>query len=212
VLRPWRAVGSRVRTYTAGKDDDGSPEQADSREWVFGLLETPRYRRRMQQLEAMDLRRRAGCEPCLRALVVGSWTPETLHHLGWCDSCRRAAIALGMQAPADEGPAWYRRHAAWLAVAAFAVVAVPLVGSQVIDRGSQVGVRGGSATAVPGVIATDPGTTPGTTTPGTTTPVIAQTTTTGPPTTTITPVPRRKPASAVGHQRGGAKKALPHTT
>jgi hypothetical protein len=181
-----------VRTYSAGTD--AGPLRPESREWVFGLLETPRYRKRMEQLEKLDLRRRPGCEPCLRSLVTDEWTPETLHHLGWCDSCRAATIALGMHSPPADA-SWVRRRAAWLAVAAFAVVAVPLVGSQVIDRGSQLGARGGSAHQIPA--ATTGATTPSTTTTG----------------TPVTPVPRSKPTSAVGHARsGGGKKALPMTT
>jgi hypothetical protein len=78
------AAGSLVRTYTAGKGGDGvGQEHPDTREWVFGLLATPRYRERMEQLETLELRRRSGCEPCLRSLVVDNWTPETLHHVGW---------------------------------------------------------------------------------------------------------------------------------
>jgi hypothetical protein len=192
------AAGSLVRTYAAGKGGDGGgQEHPDTREWVFGLLATPRYRERMEQLETLELRRRSGCEPCLRSLVVDKWTPETLHHVGWCDSCRAATIALGMHAPAAAGATWFRRRAAWLAVAAFAVVAVPLVGSQVIDRGgSAIGVRGGSATAIQPATTSSPGTT--TSTPTTT------------PSTPVIPVPRSKPPLAVAHARG--HKALPLTT
>jgi hypothetical protein len=196
-----------VRTYKTG--DGGGPSDPDGREWVFGLLEKPRYRRRVDELAELDLRRRAGCEPCLQALVLRDWTPATLHHLGWCDSCRKAALALGMRASESEGAAWYRRHAAWLAVAAFAVVAVPLVGSEVIDSGSSGGQRGGVAIST---TATSGATTPGgattvvsTNAGGATTP----TTTTGP----VKPVPRSRPSKAVRHTRGGvAKKALPLTT
>ena len=135
-----RSVAREDRTQQA-RTAATPARDPDSREWVFGLLGTPRYRERMEQLETLELRRRPGCEPCLRALVVDEWTPETLHHLGWCDSCRAATIALGMHAPAAAA-SWYRRRAAWLAVAAFAVVAVPLVGSQV-DRPRLAGRRAG---------------------------------------------------------------------
>jgi hypothetical protein len=193
-----------MKTYSAGAEaGDSGQVQPDNREWVFGLLATPRYRERMEQLQGLDLRRRPGCEPCLRSLVTDEWTPETLHHLGWCDSCRAATIALGMHTPAGEA-SWLRRRAGWLAVAAFAVIAVPLVASQVVNQGSELGARGGSANQIPAV--TIP-TTPGTTTPGATTP---STTT---PATLVTPVPRSKRVSAVGHQRSaGGKKALPLTT
>ena len=134
-----------MNTYEAGKGaGDAGPDAADSREWVFGLLSKPRYRERVQQLEGLDLRRRAGCEPCLQALVTGDWTPETLYHVGWCDSCRSAAIALGLEAPAEKS-SWVRRRAAWLVVAAFAVIAIPLVGSQVVGDGSTSADRGGLA-------------------------------------------------------------------
>src|SRR5262245_37969041 len=88
------ARGHRMKTYEAGKDTTDSPV-ADGRDWVFTLLENPRYRERLAVLAGLDLRRRAGCEECLRSLVVDEWTPETLHHVGWCDSCRKASIALG---------------------------------------------------------------------------------------------------------------------
>jgi hypothetical protein len=198
-----------VNTYTSGQDGGGAPEHPDSREWVFGLLANPRYRRRMEQLEGLDLRRRPGCEPCLRALVTGEWTPEALHHLGWCDSCGAAAVALGMHAPAAAS-SFFRRRAGWLAVAAFAVVAVPLVGSQVINQGSQA--RGGGAIRVPaattGKPSTAPSTTPGTTTPATTTPG----TTTPGTTTPVTPVPRSKPSASGNLASARGHKALPHTT
>ena len=109
-----RAAESGVRTYTAGKAaGGGGQEQPDTREWVFGLLATAALSRRMEQLERLDLRRRPGCEPCLRALVMDEWTPDALYHMGWCESCRSAAIALGMHAPAAAGaPGAARRRLA----------------------------------------------------------------------------------------------------
>ena len=199
-----------MRRYTAGQDAGDGQAHPDSREWVFGLLATPRYRRRVEQLDALDLRRRTGCEPCLRALVTDQWTPDALHHLGWCDSCRAATIALGMHAPAAADASFLRRRAAWLAVAAFVVIAVPLVGSQVVNQGSQVGVRGGGAVSTAG---SSGATTPGTTTPGTTTPTTTTPTTTTTTTGTVTPVPRsRSSATVTNTHGGGAKKALPLTT
>jgi hypothetical protein len=193
-----------MRKYLAGKDaGDVRQGQADTREWVFGLLGKPRYRQRLQQLEGLDLRRRSGCEPCLRALVMDEWTPDALHHMGWCESCRSAAIALGMHAPAARA-AWYRRRAVWLAVAVAAAIAAPLVGSQVIsNQGPQVASRGGSAHGVAS------SRTHGTTGTGTT----------GDGDTKVTPLPRSKRTRRVGHARGaGASrrarvhKALPMTT
>ena len=191
-----------MRTYSAGEDPAAA--EFEGREWVFGLLSKPRFRDRLQQLADLDLRRRPGCEPCLRALVVGDWTPGPLHHIGWCESCRRAAFALGTDAPtAAGGNRWYRRHAAWLAVAAFAVVAVPLVGSQVLDTGSRGDARGGSAVQTVPAASGDPGTTPGSTTPGSTTPVT---------TPLVKPVPRSKPETSGNHTSARGQKALPLTT
>jgi hypothetical protein len=193
-----------VNTYTAGKDGDGAPEHPDGREWVFGLLANPRYRQRVEQLEGLDLRRRPGCEACLQALVTDQWTPDALHHLGWCDSCRAATIALGMHAPVAQA-SFLRRRAGWLAVAAFAVVAVPLVASQVVNQGQEP--RGGSAIQVPAATTGKPSTTPATTTSGTTT-----STATTPRTTPVTPVPRSKPAASGAKARARGHKALPRTT
>lgn len=138
-----------MKTFAAGSDV-GAPSDPDSREWVFGLIASPRHRRRMQQLEQVDLRRRPGCEPCLRSLVTGDWTQETLFHVGWCDSCGGAAVALdSAEASGEAGSAWYGQRATWLALAALAVVAVPLVGSQVIGSDAGTGAeRGGAASAV----------------------------------------------------------------
>ncbi len=193
VRLPPAATGSRVKTYASGKDGGGLLD----REWVFDLLPSPRHRARIAQLEALDLRRRAGCEPCLRALVTDSWDAEALHHLGWCDSCRAATIALGMHAPA--AASFLRRRAGWLAVAAFAIVAVPLVASQVIDTGSSGNARGGSAVQTAPASPGDSATTPVSTTPGATKPPVK-------------PVPRSKPASSGGVAGARGQKALPHTT
>jgi hypothetical protein len=193
-----------MRKYVASKHaGDSGQQHVDTREWVFGLLATPRYRQRMQQLDRLDLRRRPGCEPCLRALVMDEWTPDALFHMGWCDSCRSAAMALGMHDPAARG-AWYRRRAVWFAVAVAAAIAAPLVGSQVIsNRDSQILARGGSAHAIG--------------TPGTADGSGSADTGSGTGSTPVTPVPRSRPSRAVGHSRGAsasrrAHKALPLTT
>jgi hypothetical protein len=198
VRLPPAATGSRVNTYASGKDGGGLLDP-DTREWVFDLLPSPRYRARMRQLEALDLRRRAGCEPCLRALVTDSWDVDALHHVGWCDSCRAATIALGMHALAAPDASFLRRRAGWLAVAAFAIVAVPLVASQVIDTGSSGNARGGSAVQTAPAAPGDPATTTVSTTPGATTPPVK-------------PVPRSKPASSGGVAGAHGQEALPHTT
>jgi hypothetical protein len=207
-----------MNRYQAGKD----PVEAwggETRGWVFPLLGNPRYRQRLETLAGVDLTRRAGCESCLRALVMDQWTPETLHHVGWCDSCRKASIALGKIPAGAGGAGAHRRRRAVLVALVAVAIAAPLAGSQLIGGGGDN--RGGVAQQVP---ATTPSTTPGTTpttTPGTTptttpgtTPATTPTTTepTTTPTTTpaptkpvVDPRPRSKPATH------GAQ-ALPHTT
>jgi hypothetical protein len=181
-----------VRTYHAAKDRVEAWD-GETRAWVFDLLENPDHRRRLDTLADVDLRRRAGCESCLRSLVLDRWTPETLHHVGWCDSCRRASIALGRFAAAPQR----RRRAVLVALVAAVAIAAPLAGSQIIGGGGDN--RGGGAQALPQTTPTTPGsTTPGTTpttTPGSTTPAVP----------IVDPTPRSKPA-----KRG--QQALPHTT
>ncbi len=79
-----------MKTYGAGRDR-GQQQSGDPRDWVFDLLDNPRYRERLEVLADLDLTRRAGCEPCLHALVTNEWDYEALYHLGWCESCRRPA-------------------------------------------------------------------------------------------------------------------------
>ena len=184
-----------MKTFTSSKDARGAGDP-DSREWVFGVLGSSLHRKRMQQLEQLDLRRRPGCEPCLRALVVGDWTPETLFHVGWCDSCGAAATALGLAAASGAGAPWYRRRATWLTVAALAVLAIPLAGSQMTgsDQGSSAAGRGGGASEVGTAGA----------------PATAST-------TEVTPVARSKSSKATLTEHGAqagqrARKALPLTT
>jgi hypothetical protein len=198
-----------MKTFSAGEDAGGGGDP-DSREWVFGVLGSSRHRQRMQQLEQLDLRRRPGCEPCLRSLVVGEWTPETLFHVGWCDSCGAAATALGLAAASGAGAPWYRRRATWLAVAALAVVAVPLAGSQVTgsDQGSTATGRGGVASEVG--TAGAPATPATTGAPGTSG-------SSGRPGAGVTPIARSKSSQAALHERAARagqrdRKALPLTT
>lgn len=196
-----------MKTYAAGKHDDRELRYAGTREWVFPLLPTRRYRDRIALLSGLELRRRADCEPTLRALITNDWTPETIHHVGWCDSCRTAGFALGMGTPAAAreiaGP--IRRRAALVGVAAAIAIAVPVVASQTLDNpfgGSQAAVRGGISHIVHEI-------SPGTTTPGSGTTGSSGTsgssgssgasgssgsTGSGPTTTPIVPVPRSKGA------------------
>jgi hypothetical protein len=180
-----------MKTYVADKHP-AETTATGTREWVFGLLPTRRYRERCDQLSALELRRRPDCEPTLRALVLDEWTPETYHHIGWCDSCRTAGFALGMGGPrgvAHSAPR--RRRALWLALAAGVAIAAPIAGSQLIDNpfGSQ-DVRGG----------------------------VAITVRQAPPPPQVVPVPRSRPAvtPAVGHERSAiterGQRALPLTT
>jgi hypothetical protein len=139
-----------MNTYVASKH--GAEDwRAGTREWVFGLLPNRRYRKRSDLLSGLELRRRPDCEPTLRALVVEDWTPETLHHFGWCDSCRIGGFGLGIGAPGAVRRAPRRRRALWLALAAGIAIAAPLAASQLIDDplGQQQEVRGGLALPVP---------------------------------------------------------------
>jgi hypothetical protein len=210
-----------MKTYQAGKD----PVEAwggETRAWVFDLLENPEYRRRLEALAALDLQRRPGCEPCLRALVTDKWDYESLHHLGWCESCRSASLALGMDTSSKKAGSGNARRALVVVLVAGVAIAAPLAGSQLLNRGNDD--RGGVAqqttpSTTPGTTpSTTPSTTPGTTpstTPGTTPTTTPSTTATTPTTTATTPttttpvvkpVPRSRPAKGRGEQ------ALPHTT
>jgi hypothetical protein len=186
-----------MRTYQAGED----PVDAwggETRAWVFDLIENPGYRRRLEELAGLDLTRRAGCEACLRALVTDDWDYQSLFHLGWCQSCRNASLALGMDTRKTAARP-HRRRALAIALVAAVAIAVPIAGSRMIGGGSDS--RGGVAQqvlhttpATPG--STTPSTTPTATTPGSTTP---------PTVPIVDPIPRSKPAN-------GGQHPLPHTT
>jgi len=204
-----------MRTYQAGKD----PVEAwggETRAWVFDLLENPEYRRRLEALAALDLTRRPGCEPCLRALVIDDWDYESLHHLGWCESCRAASLALGIDTTAATTVgSGYGKRALVVVLVAGVAIAAPLAGSHLLNRGDDD--RGGVAqqttpSTTPGTTpSTTPGTTPSTT-PGTTpstTPSTTPTTTTPVTTTPVEPVPRSRPTVSV---KGRGERALPETT
>ncbi len=201
-----------MRTYEAGKEPLAAAA-ADTRDWVFDLLDNPRHRERLEVLAGLELARRPGCEPCLRALVLDDWDYETLYHLGWCESCRSASFALGMDTTAPKAvSSKFRRHALYVVLAAGVAIAAPLAGSHLINGGGgggKVAQGGGNPTTVPATTpGTTPATTPGTTTP-TTTPVETTPVETTPAATTpvVTPVPRSK------HVQGGRDKhALPLTT
>ena len=83
-----------MHTYNADRKSDGDLRYAGTREWVFPLLGKRSTRDRVNLISALELKRRPDCEPTLRALVTDDWSPETLHHVGWCESCRTAGFAL----------------------------------------------------------------------------------------------------------------------
>jgi hypothetical protein len=150
-----------LKTYAAGKHDARELRYAGTREWVFPLLPTRRYRERIAILSGLELRRRPDCEPTLRALITNDWTPETIHHIGWCDSCRTAGFALGMGTPAAarEVARPIRRRAALVGVAAAIAIAAPVVASQTFGNpfgGSEAAVRGGISQLVHTISPTTP--------------------------------------------------------
>ena len=162
-----------------GRQDRGQQQSGDPRDWVFDLLDNPRYRGRLDVFAGLDLTRRAGCEQCLHALVTNEWDYEALYHLGWCESCRKASFALGTDATPSPRRMPYARRAVWVVLAAGLVIAAPLAGNHFLDERNNV-ARGGSA--LPGT------TTPANTNP-TTTPATTPTTT---PSTTPTTTPRHR--------------------
>jgi hypothetical protein len=211
-----------MKTFKAGNEPI-EKWGGETRDWVFDLLENAHYRERLELLAGLDLTRRSGCEPCLRALIMDNWDYESLYHLGWCDSCRRASFALGMDAStATVAGSPHRKRAFLIALAAAAAIAVPVAASQLLGGGHNP--RGGVASPV--VTATNPQTSTPSTTPGTTpttTPATTPTTTpattpTTTPTTTpattptttvpVKPVPRSKPTT----KPTGTKHPLPMTT
>ena len=148
-----------MKTYQAGKD----PVETwggETRAWVFDLLENPDYRRRLEALSELDLKRRAGCEPCLRALVTDDWDYESLHHLGWCESCRAASLALGMDTSSKKAGGYPYKRALVVAMVAAVAIAAPLAGNRLLDGrgGGNGGVAQQGPQTTPG---TNPSTTPG---------------------------------------------------
>ncbi len=186
-----------MRTYQASRGPLAAAG-GDPRDWVFGLLGNARHRRRLEALAALDLARRSGCEPTLRALVTDDWDHDSLYHVGWCQSCRAAALALGMTSASGAARSPHRRHALYVVLAAAVAIAAPLAASDLLNR------DGGHTAAQSGGARTTPATTPGTTssTPATTP---AQPTTSP----AVTAVPRAKHART---HAAPAKRVLPLTT
>ena len=127
-----------MKTYQAGKDPV-EPWSGDPRDWVFDLLENPALPRAPRgagrpRPEAGG----AGCEPCLRALVTDDWDYESLHHLGWCESCRgrepRARHGHVVQAARRHAVS---RRALVVALAAGLAIAAPLAGNRLLDERRQ---------------------------------------------------------------------------
>jgi hypothetical protein len=190
-----------MRTYQAS----GGPIAAaggDTRDWVFGVLGNARHRRRLEALAALDIARRPGCEPSLRALVTDDWDHDTLYHVGWCQSCRAAALALGVTTASGAARSPHRRHALYVVLAAAVAIAAPLAASDLLSRdgGHSAAQSGGSrttpATTTPGTTSSTPATTP------------AQTTTTP----AVTPLPRAKHPRRHAAPAKRVKRALPLTT
>lgn len=185
-----------MHTHTATKEG-GTGWTAGTREWVFNLLPSRRYRERADLLSNLELNRRADCEPTLRALVLDEWTPDADHHLGWCESCRSAGLALGRGAPQvfarSAGSA--RRRIGWVVLGAAIAIAAPLVAANSLldDSFSGQEPRGGVA-------------------------ITSQQVPPAPP--KIVVVPRNKPpvTPSVRHKRssvtvrGQHARTLPHTT
>lgn len=121
---------------------------------MFPLLASPRHRSRVNLISDLAIKRRADCEPTLHSLVTDEWTLETIHHIGWCDSCRTAGFALDVGAfaggRAEASP--NRGRAVMVAVIAAAAIVVPAVASQSLDNpfGNTQGdaLRGGYAHVV----------------------------------------------------------------
>jgi hypothetical protein len=107
------------------------------------------FRQNAAALRGVELRRRPGCEPVLRALALDRVTLGMRLHLASCASCRRAATALRENREVNAA-----RRAGLLLLVAFAVGCV-IAASFVIGRtqaGGQVAppdhARGGIALVV----------------------------------------------------------------
>ena len=143
------SLESRVNTLRGGGSGRRAGERRFPRVGLRRCCGTPRYRERATSWTELDLRRRPGCEPCLQSLVTDEWTPETNHHLGWCDSCRTAAFALGpgvrvaeRTAPAAARSGWSsRRRRGRRAARASQVVDNPFGGAAAC---AAAGARGGA--------------------------------------------------------------------
>ena len=131
-----------MKTYTP--DDALTPRAGDEggREWVFDALAWPATRERTEQLSHL----RAAAAPGLRAVSAiarhGQVDGRDAAPSRLVRFLRAAAIALG---PGVRAAAPRRRRALWLALAAGAVILVPLAGSHLIDDSH---TRGGVADAV----------------------------------------------------------------
>jgi hypothetical protein len=78
-----------------------------------------KFRQNSAAIRGVDLQRRPGCEPVLRALALDRVKLGMRFHLVRCPSCRRAAQALRENREVNSA-----RRAVLLAVAAIAVVCV----------------------------------------------------------------------------------------
>jgi hypothetical protein len=91
-----------------------------------------KFRENAALLQDVQLKRRAGCEPVLRALALDRVKLGMRLHLVRCSSCRRAAAALRENSDVDS-----LRRAGLLCLAAAAVISViaaPFVISRMGDH------------------------------------------------------------------------------
>ena len=114
-----------------------------------------KFRENSAVLRDVQLRRRHGCDPVLRALALDRVKLGMRLHLARCSSCRRAAAALRENVEVDS---MRRAGLLFLAVVAvIAVIAAPFVISRMGDDGHLLPAhkaRGGSALEVPAATAT----------------------------------------------------------
>ncbi len=206
---PHLARGRRMRTYEAGKEPLAAAA-ADTRDWVFDLLENPRYRERLEVLAGS---RWPGARAASRACARSSWTTGTTRRSTTSAGASRAARRASRSAwtrplprPSARSTAATRSTSCWRRRVA---IAAPLAGSHLINGGG--GGRPGRAgrrqpddgpgddrrrttpATTPGT--TTPATTPATTTPGETTPAAT--------TPVVTPV-RARSTSGRARQAGSA--------
>jgi hypothetical protein len=90
-----------------------------------------KFRENSAVMRDVQLKRRPGCDPVLRALALDRVKPGMRLHLARCSSCRRAAAALRENSDVDS---LRRAGLLFLAlIAVLAVIAAPFVISRMTD-------------------------------------------------------------------------------